>query len=325
MKVQCNLCPKYCIISPGQSGDCRIRVNIDGKLIATTYGYPCSLHVDPIEKKPLFHFLPSSKAFSVATVGCNLHCKNCQNWEISQQFPTDIPAYKVPPRQVAQLALKNSCQSVAYTYTDPSVFYEYALDSSKEVRNAGLKNIIVSAGYFNQKPLKELCRFIDGANIDLKAYSDKFYREVCSATLKPVLNSLVTIKSSGVHLEITNLLLPTLNDSDKDIKNLCVWIKENLGKEIPLHFSRFYPQYRMKNLPPTSLSTLEKARNIAIDTGIQYVYIGNVINRNWENTYCPRCKHELIARHGYYIKKNVIKNGKCPYCGYEIYGVWKHE
>ena len=185
-----------------------------------------------------------------------------------------------------------------------------------------MKNVIVTAGYFNKKPLKELCKYIDAANIDLKALSDKFYRDVCSATLKSVLDSMVTVKSSGVHLEVTNLLLPTMNDSDKDIKALCKWIKENLGPEVPLHFSRFFPQYRMKNLPPTSFETLKKARSIAKDTGIQYVYIGNVIGKSWENTFCPRCKKELILRHGYTVEKNVIKHGKCPYCGYKIYGVW---
>ena len=325
MKIQCDLCPKHCIIAPGQSGDCRIRVNVDGELVAVTYGYPCSLHIDPIEKKPLFHFLPGSKVFSIATVGCNLHCKNCQNWEISQQSPIDVPAYKASPKQIAEISKKNNCESVAYTYTDPAVFYEYTLDSSKEVKKKGMKNIIVTAGYFNEKPLKELCKYLDAANVDLKAYSDKFYRDICSATLKPVLDSLVTIKSSGVHLEVTNLLLPTMNDSDKDIKSLCKWIKENLGKEVPLHFSRFFPQYRMRSLPPTSIKTLKNARSIARDIGMQYVYIGNVVGDDFENTFCPNCGKLLILRHGYIIKKNVIKNGKCPYCGYSIYGVWKHE
>jgi len=324
MKVQCELCPKHCIIASGQSGDCRIRVNVDGKLVAVTYGYPCSLHIDPIEKKPLFHFLPSSKVFSVATVGCNLHCKNCQNWEISQQSPVDVSAYKASPKQIIDISKKNKCKAIAYTYTDPAVFYEYTLDCSMEAVKKGIKNIIVSAGYFNQKPLRELCKYLDAANIDLKALSDRFYRDVCDATLKPVLDSLITIKSADVHLEITNLLLPTMNDSDKDIRNLCKWVKENLGPEVPLHFSRFYPQYRMKNLPPTSIETLKRARDIAKDLGMQYVYIGNVIGENCENTFCPRCKKELIQRHGYFVEKNVVKNGECPYCKYKIYGVWKY-
>lgn len=325
MKVQCELCPKGCIIAPGQSGDCRIRINVDGELVAVTYGYPCSLHVDPMEKKPLFHFLPGSRVFSLATVGCNLHCKNCQNWEISQQFPVDVPAYKVSPEKIVNLSQENNCKSIAYTYTDPAVFYEYTLDSSKQARKRGLKNVIVTAGYFNEKPLKELCKYIDAANVDLKAYSDKFYRDVCGATLKPVLDSLVMIKSAGVHLEVTNLLLPTMNDSDKGIKALCKWIKENLGKEVPLHFSRFFPQYLMKNLPPTSLETLKNAKDIAEDIGMQYVYIGNVLGEDLENTHCPSCKKLLIERRGYLIEKNVLKDGKCPYCGYKIYGVWKYE
>ncbi|HJO92278.1 MAG TPA: AmmeMemoRadiSam system radical SAM enzyme [Victivallales bacterium] len=321
-KIQCELCPRYCLIAPGESGDCRIRVNIDGELIAVTYGHPCALHVDPIEKKPLFHFLPGSDVFSIATVGCNLHCKNCQNWEISQQPPVKVPAYKVLPEQVAELMEKYRCESTAYTYTDPSVFYEYALDSSIEVRKKNKRNVLVTAGYFNPKPLKELCKYTDAANVDLKAFSNEFYQNVCSATLKPVLNSLVIMRNAEIHIEVTNLLLPTLNDSDKDITNLCRWVKENLGKEIPLHFSRFSPQYRMRNLPPTSVSTLRKAKEIAESLGMQYVYIGNVAGRNFENTFCPKCKSLLVERIGYIVKKNIIKDGKCPFCGTIIYGIW---
>ena len=322
MKIQCILCPKNCIISQGESGDCRIRVNIDGKLHAVTYGYPCSLHVDPIEKKPLFHFLPGSKAFSVATVGCNLHCKNCQNWEISQAEPIDIPAYKAPPEKIAEAAYKYDCETVAYTYTDPSVFYEYTLDCSREVKKINRRNIIISAGYFNPKPLKELCKYIDGANIDLKALSDTFYRDVCSATLKPVLKTLEILIEENIHLEITNLIVPTMNDKNSDIKKLCKWIYDNLGKEIPLHFSRFFPQYQMRSLPPTSIEILKKARSIALESGLEYVYIGNVAGENWEDTFCPSCEKKLIERKGYFVGANVISDGKCPYCGKNIYGIW---
>ena len=324
MKVQCDLCPKRCVIGNGESGNCRIRVNIEGKLHAVTYGYPCAIHVDPIEKKPLFHFLPGTKAFSIATVGCNLHCKNCQNWEISQAEPISVPAYNAPPATIAAASKKYHCHSVAYTYTDPSVYYEYALDCSREVKNQGGKNILVSAGYFNKSPLRKLCKFVDGANIDLKAFSDKFYREICDATLKPVLDSLQIFMEENVHLEITNLLIPTLNDKDSQIKELCRWIVHNLGKEIPLHFSRFFPQYKMKSLPPTSLSILKRARTIALEEGLQYVYIGNVVGKNWENTICPSCKKTLIRRHGYLINQNLVTaDGECPYCKYKIYGVWK--
>ncbi|MCF7790713.1 MAG: AmmeMemoRadiSam system radical SAM enzyme [Victivallales bacterium] len=322
MKIQCDLCPKRCIISPGESGDCRIRVNIDGRLHAVTYGYPCALHVDPIEKKPLFHFLPGTKAFSIATAGCNLHCRNCQNWEISQSAPVDVPAYKAPPSKIVESALKHNCETVAYTYTDPSAFYEYTLDTSKLIKKENRKNIIVSAGYFNPVPLRRLCRYIDGANIDLKFIHDKYYREICGGTLKPVLDVLQILVEEGVHLEVTNLVIPTLNDNSRDIKKLCSWIFNNLGKNIPLHFSRFYPQYKMKNLPPTSISILKRALNIAKDAGLEYVYIGNVIGEKWESTFCPNCGRLLIEREGYYIKKNVVKYGCCPYCGYSIYGVW---
>ncbi len=321
--VQCELCPKGCIIKPGQSGDCRIRVNIDGELHAVTYGYPCSLHIDPVEKKPMFHFYPGSRAFSVATVGCNLHCRNCQNWEISQAFPNQIPAYHVPPAMLAKLAKSKRCKSVAYTYTDPAVFYEYAFDSCVEAHKLGLKNILVTAGYFNKGPLRELCKHVDGANIDLKAFSDKFYREVCGATLKPVLDSLAEAKKCGVMVEVTNLLIPTLNDDEKMIRALCKWVKANMGKETPVHFSRFFPNYRMRNLPPTSLKKLDLAKKIAQAEGLQYIYIGNVMDEAAESTYCPKCREMLIKRRRYRILLNKIYNNKCPNCKTEIYGKWQ--
>jgi len=323
MIIQCELCPKGCLIKPGQSGDCRIRVNIDGKLCAVTYGYPSAVHVDPIEKKPLNHFLPGTLVFSIATVGCNLHCKNCQNWEISQQDPERASATYLPPASVANIAKQNRCLSVAYTYTDPVVFYEYTLDSSIEVHQAGLKNVLVTAGYLNDKPFRELCRYVDAANIDLKAFSDKFYRDVCDATLKPVLNSLVTAKSMGVLVEVTNLIIPTLNDKDEDIKSLCRWVKQNMGRETPLHFSRFSPQYRMRHLPPTPASTLKRARDIAQAEGLYFVYVGNIMLKKAGDTYCPNCHKLLIRRRGFEVLENHIINGKCPECHKEIYGIWK--
>lgn len=322
MKVQCELCPKHCIISPGQSGNCRIRVNIDNKLVATTYGFPCSAHIDPIEKKPLFHFLPGTKVFSIATAGCNLHCKNCQNWGISQRFPTEVPAYDMPPEKVTKLTNNYNCKTTAYTYSDPVAFYEYTFDSAIENKKHGLKNVLVTAGYINQKPLIELCKYIDGVNLDLKSMSNKFYEDVCGATLNPVLETAKTLKSEGVLLEVTNLLLPTLNDDEQDIKKLCKWIYSNLGKEVPLHFSRFFPNYKMRNLPPTSLETLKNARNMAKDIGLNHVYVGNVVGKGWENTYCPDCSKLLIDRYGYKIRSNKMKKGACPACGKDIYGVW---
>jgi pyruvate formate lyase activating enzyme len=297
-------------------------VNIDGKLIAATYGYPSAAHVDPIEKKPLNHFLPGTSIFSIATVGCNLHCKNCQNWDISQRNPEDAEAMALPPQKLPELARQYNCRSVAYTYTDPTVYYEYALDSCIKVREAGLKNVLVTAGYINEKPWRDLCRYVDAANIDLKGITEKFYREVCDATLKPVQDAFVTAKAMGVHVEATNLLIPTLNDRDEDIEELCRWLKENVGRETPVHFSRFNPQYQMRHLPPTPAETLGRARDIARAVGLEYVYIGNIMSEGGSNTRCPSCNTLLISRTGYRINANVIPDGKCPSCNREIYGVW---
>jgi len=323
MTVRCELCPKFCVIEPGQSGECRIRVNVDGKLCAVTYGFPSAVHVDPVEKKPLNHFLPGTSIYSLATVGCNLHCKNCQNWEISQCNPEDASAMRLPPDRLPQLAKRHGCKSVAYTYTDPIVYYEYALDCSIKARELGLRNVLVTAGYINPAPLRELCKYVDAANIDLKAFSDKFYREVCSATLKPVLDTLVTARSMGVLVEVTNLLIPTLNDGDTDIRNLCNWIKRNLGAETPIHFSRFFPRYKMRHLPSTPPETLERARQIAVASGLQHVYAGNVFMRDASNTRCPSCHELLVERVGYRILANNLDDGKCPKCRKEIHGVWK--
>ncbi len=323
MVVQCELCPKACVIRPGQSGDCRVRVNLDGKLVAVTYGHPCAVHVDPVEKKPLFHFLPGSRILSIATVGCNLHCKNCQNWEISQENPENVAARHLPPEGIPQLAERYGCRSVAYTYTDPVVFYEYTLDSCIEAREAGLKNALVTAGYINEAPLRELCRHVDAANIDLKAFSDRFYRDICDATLKPVLNTLVVAKSMGVLVEVTNLIIPTLNDKDADIRDLCRWVARNMGKETPLHFSRFFPHYRMKNLPPTPAATLDRAREIAKAEGLYHVYVGNIIRRGAENTHCHACGRLLVERRRYTILQNSVSGGRCPECNTEVYGIWE--
>ncbi|MHC4566165.1 MAG: AmmeMemoRadiSam system radical SAM enzyme [Planctomycetota bacterium] len=326
MKVQCELCPKLCLIQPGQSGECRVRINLDGVLRSVVYGYPCSIHIDPIEKKPLFHFLPGTGILSIATVGCNLHCTNCQNWEISQANPEDEglpPAYVCPPEKLVELTRRNNCLSVAYTYTDPIVYYEYTYDSAKLARQAGIRNVLVTAGYINAEPWNKLLQYVDAANIDLKSMSDDFYRRICSATLKPVQNALVLAKASGVLVEVTNLVIPTLNDGPEQIRDLARWVKANLGAETPLHFSGFYPRYKMQKLPPTSLKTLETARRIAISEGLDYVYIGNVASREGQNTYCPGCKKLLIERTGFRVLQNRIKEGGCPDCQREIHGVWK--
>ncbi len=323
MSVQCKLCPKGCVIAPGQSGECRVRVNVDGKLLAVTYGRPCAVHVDPVEKKPLFHFLPGTGILSIATVGCNLHCKNCQNWEISQANPEDTPAAELPCEQVAQLAARYKCRSVAYTYTEPLVYYEYTLDSCRRVKEAGLHNVLVTAGYVNEEPMRRLCEYVDAANIDLKALSDTFYRDICQGTLTPVLNTLVISKSLGVEVEVTNLVIPTLNDSDKMLRDLCHWIVQNLGRETPLHFSRFFPQYQMKNLPPTPEATLDRAKEIAKTEGLHHVYIGNVTRPGTEDTSCAACGNRLVRRRGYQVLENRVQSGRCPDCDTEVYGIWQ--
>ena len=347
MKVQCELCPKGCVIEPGQSGECRVRVNIDGKLLAVTYGHPCAVNVDPVEKKPLFHFLPGTRIFSIATVGCNLHCKNCQNWEISQANPEDVSAFQLPRKLMAELISRNlipagtrresafrpefiavlaglfNCRSVAYTYTDPIVYYEYTLDSCIKTREAGLRNVLVTAGYINESPWRKLCRYVDAANIDLKALSERFYREICGATLKPVLSALTIAKSLGVLVEVTNLVIPTLNDRDEDFHNLCRWVARNLGKETPLHFSRFSPLYQMRNLPPTPAETLDRAKRIAESEGLYHVYIGNITRPNAGDTLCHSCGGRLVQRAGYTIIENRIKSGRCPDCKTEVYGIWE--
>ena len=318
------------MIDPGQSGECRVRVNIDGVLRTVVYGYPCTISVDPVEKKPLAHFLPGTGILSIATVGCNLHCKNCQNWEISQANPEEIPAVFYSrrklywsPQDLVDVTRKANCPSLAYTYTDPIVYYEYTYDTAKLAREAGLRNVLVTAGYINSEPWERLLDFVDAANIDLKAMTDEFYREVCSGTLKPVLNALILAKAKGVWVEVTNLLIPTLNDKPEQIRRLVRWIGNNLGAETPVHFSRFFPRHRMLNLPPTSLKTLDTAREIAMEEGLRYVYIGNIASKEGQNTYCPNCRSLILERSGYNILQNNLKDGSCPKCGSKIHGVWK--
>jgi len=312
-----------CLIEPGQSGECRVRINIDGVLRTVVYGYPCSMHDDPIEKKPLFHFLPASRILSVATAGCNLHCLNCQNWQISQANPEDTPAYFCPPERLVKIAKEKNYQSIAYTYTEPIIYYEYTYDTSKLAREAGVRNVLVTAGYINEEPWRKLLEVVDAANIDLKGMTEEFYRKICSATLKPVQDALIIARASGILVEVTNLVIPTLNDKPEQIRKLARWVKVNLGGETPLHFSGFYPQHRMQHLPSTSLKKLETARDIAMEEGLDFVYIGNVQSEHGENTYCPNCKKLLIERVRYIIRRNRLKNGCCPDCGKEIYGVWR--
>lgn len=273
--VQCSLCPKNCVIKEDERGNCGVRENIKGRLFSLVYGKACSIAVDPIEKKPLYHFLPGTKAFSIGTVGCNLHCKHCQNWSISQAKPEQFDCLELSPKDIIDEAKRQSCNSVAYTYTEPTVFWEYVLDCAEETRKAGLKNVIVSNGFINEEPLKEGCKYIDAANIDIKGNA-KFYREYTDAFIEPVLNTLKILQKKKVWFEITNLLIPGLNDSKSDLKERCKWIRDNLGNEIPVHFSRFFPCYKLINLGPTPLQTLKKAEKIAREVGLKYIHLGNI-------------------------------------------------
>lgn len=322
--VTCELCPRACVIPEGAAGDCRVRVNLGGKLRATTYGRPSAVHIDPMEKKPLYHFHPGALIFSLATAGCNLHCLNCQNWQLSQRGGEEMEQiYRAEPAEVVAAAQAERCRSIAYTYSDPIVFYEYVEDTAALARAAGLTNVFVTAAYINREPLRRLCRVLDATNADLKAFDDGFYRRVNGGTLKPVLDALVTFRQEGVWVEVTNLVIPTLNDDLAMIRRMCRWIAAELGVDTPLHFSRFTPQYRMRNLPPTPTQTLERARNEARDVGLRYVYIGNVLGDEGSTTRCPRDGTLLIRRSGFVLTENhLTPDGRCPTCNDKIPGVW---
>ncbi|RLJ17513.1 AmmeMemoRadiSam system radical SAM enzyme [bacterium endosymbiont of Escarpia laminata] len=324
-EVVCELCPRKCVIPEGGAGDCRVRVNIAGKLLASTYGRPSAMHVDPMEKKPLYHFHPGSPVFSIATAGCNLHCLNCQNWQLSQSGGEEIEEiFNADPVDLVALARDQGCESIAYTYSDPVVFYEYVYDSSILAHEAGMQNVFITAGYINTEPLRRLCKVIDATNTDLKAFDDGFYRKTTGATLQPVLDALVTFREEGVWLEVTNLLIPTLNDDLSMIRRMAKWIRSELGEDTPLHFSRFHPMYRMRNLPPTSGETLDRARQEAMDAGLKYVYIGNISGHMGNSTYCPVDGTLLIKREGFLISEyNLTSDGRCPTCNEPVPGVWQ--
>ncbi|MBN2543174.1 AmmeMemoRadiSam system radical SAM enzyme [bacterium] len=321
--VQCVLCPRRCIIPEGMRGHCKARVNIDGKLRAITYGKPVAVHVDPIEKKPLFHFLPTTAAFSLAPVGCNLNCNFCQNWTISQTYPEEENHYNLPPEGIVKNALETGCKTIAYTYTEPTVHYKYMYDACKLAHENGLKNVFVTCGYINEEPLRELCKYMDGAAITLKGYSPGFYEDYCNATLEPVLRTLKIMLEEGLWVEIINLVIPDANDDMDDIREMCIWIRDSLGSDIPLHFTRFHPDYQLRDRPPTPLETLENAYRIAKEVGLKHVYLGNVRGKEGESTFCPNCGKLLIKRVGYMISDMNIENGKCKFCGEKIAGVWE--
>lgn len=321
--VKCKLCPQACELDNGETGDCRTRINKDGELYTLAYGNPCALHIDPIEKKPLYHFLPASKTYSLAIAGCNLACLNCQNWTISQASPTETRNYDLMPARAVKECIKHGCDSIAYTYAEPIAFYDYTYDTATIAHKEGVRNIFISAGYINEKPLREICPKLDAANIDLKSFSNEVYEMLNAGTLDPVLRTLKILKEEGVWLEITNLIVPSWTDDMDLIKKMCDWLVDNGFQDTPLHFSRFQPMYKLKNLPPTPTDTLLKAHETARKAGLHYAYIGNAPGAGHENTICPSCNKVLIKRMGYRLAENNIKNGACAFCNEPIAGVWE--
>jgi pyruvate formate lyase activating enzyme len=321
--VRCDLCPNRCRIDVGRRGQCGVRENAEGTLHTVAYGNPCAVNIDPIEKKPFYHVLPGTKTLSLATAGCNLHCKSCLNWEASQARPEETYNYDLPPAAVVTRAENYRCRSIASSYVEPVVFIEYMLDVARLCRDRPVLPLMHSAGYINRAPLEEICRVIAGACIDLKGFSDEFYRDLVGGELAPVLEALKTLKDHGVHTEVVNLLIPGKNDDADTLRAMCRWIGQELGPEVPIHFYRFYPRYRLKSVPPTPVPTLERARAIAMEEGLHYAYIANVPEHPGKHTYCPECRELLIQRVGLITEVVALSGDRCAECGHAIKGLWQ--
>lgn len=322
-KILCTLCPRYCKIGSGQNGFCFIRQNMGGTLVTTGYGHPTGFAIDPIEKKPLNHFLPGTGILSFGTAGCNMGCKFCQNWSMSKAKLDDLNALSVSPQEIVALAQHHQVPSIAYTYNDPVIFGEYVIDISRLARRAGIKSVMVTNGYIDKQARKEVYEFVDAANVDLKAFTEKFYHKLTFSHLADILDTLRWLKhETSVWFEITTLLIPGENDSQNEVARMCSWIIENLGDEVPLHFTAFHPDFKMRDKPATPPSALKMARKTALESGIKYCYLGNVYDREGQTTYCPQCHKSLIERDWHSVLNNNISAGKCPYCGLTIAGVF---
>ena len=322
--VQCQLCPHACILAPGKSGLCGVRTNIAGVLYAQNFEQAIAMHIDPIEKKPLFHLHPGSRSFSIAAAGCNFHCHFCQNHEISQVSPGEglRTGRKVSAKEIVELALQHDCRTIACTYTEPTVYYEYALEICRHARARNIDTVWVTNGYINEAPLREIAPFLTAANVDLKGWDEAFYRKVVGGLLQSVLSTLKRMKKLGIWLEVTTLVVPGHIDDEKVLRDIALFICSELGAETPWHISRFYPNYRMTQTPPTNLAILQKARQIGLEAGLRYVYTGNAPGDVGENTYCYRCGALLIERYGFEIAANNLKTGHCPECTIEIDGIF---
>jgi pyruvate formate lyase activating enzyme len=319
--VKCDLCPNACLLQPDQVSTCRVRQNKGGVLVTNGYANPCSVHTDPIEKKPLYHVLPGAKAFSIAVAGCNFRCKNCQNYTISQVSPLETSNEYLPPEQVVEQAKSEGARAIAYTYSEPTVWFEYMYDTAKLARQAGLRNVMVSNGYMNEGPMADLAKYMDAMNVDLKGFDEQVYHKLNAGNLPPILNALKVAHKNGVWIEVGTLVVPQWSDNLDNIRKMCAWIRENLGEQTPFHLLRFFPLYQLSYLFPTSTETLVAAQKIAHEEGLVHVYIGNVAGMD-QNTYCPSCKTVVVRREGYLILGTHIKNGGCEKCGAKIAGIW---
>lgn len=315
-KVRCNLCPHRCVIPEGKKGKCHVRENEDGVLYSSVYGRAVASNVDPVEKKPLFHFYPGSTAYSVATVGCNFHCLHCQNWDLSQA-EKGIVGRKLPPEEIVDNSINSGCRSIAYTYTEPTIFYEYAYDTAKMAHEKGLKNLFITNGYISEKALRKISPYLDAANIDLKSMSGDFYRKICGAKLQPILDNIKLYHDLGIWVEVTTLIIPGYNDSNDELKKIAEFIKK-IDSNIPWHVTGFYPAYKLNDAPPTSIEKLRTAAEIGKKAGLKHVYQGNI--NQGENTFCPYCGELLIERSNFGTTMNKIKNNSCTYCGKHIAG-----
>ncbi|MGB9824917.1 MAG: AmmeMemoRadiSam system radical SAM enzyme [Candidatus Hydrothermia bacterium] len=321
--VRCFLCRHKCLIRDGQFGICHVRKNMGGTLHTLVYGYPCAINVDPIEKKPLYHFLPGSRALSISTVGCNFSCKFCQNYDISQTPKEgEIFGENVPPETVVLLAEKYRCESISYTYTEPTIFYEYAYDIAVLAKKAGIKNNFVTNGYISEKPLKDIAPYLDGANIDLKSFRKDFYSKIVGARLEEVLDSIKLYFKLGIWIELTTLIIPGYNDTEEELRDIARFIKNELAEYVPWHVSRFYPQYKMRHVPPTPEKKVLRAREIGLEEGLLYVYTGNIYSDEGNHTFCPVCKKRVISRTGFWVTENRAPGGICSYCGARIHGIF---
>jgi pyruvate formate lyase activating enzyme len=321
--VRCNLCPNFCTLTPGAIGKCKARKNIGGKLFSLVYGNIAAKHLDPIEKKPLYHFLPGTAAYSIATTGCNLACRFCQNWQISQIFPWEGRTEPMTPEQVVDEALKSGAKSIAFTYNEPTIFYEFMFDVAQLAHAKGLKTAVISAGFINPEPLRALLPYIDAYKIDFKGFNPEFYRRMTNGEVAPVLAAMKAIKESGTWLEIVNLVIPGENDSTEDLMGLINWVKDNLGTDVPVHFLRFHPDYKLRNLPSTPVETIKRARQMAMDAGLNYVYTGNIPFEEGETTFCPTSHKPAIVRQGFFVvKDDLTADGRCR-DGEKIPGIWR--